>query len=673
MRPLPGTADMASRGERARAGALLLLVLALYLAAGHRLVELQVDERDVRVALVDRRTERRVLEAPPRGRILDRFGRVLAEDLPVFEVRAEVYLVAASGADGEARFADRTLSLADELANCLLAGTDAPTAERVTQRRVLQQRILAAAAHAKECALAAPKPPSPQAPLKVDFLIGDDIRSVAVVEALGALEASRSWRTLHISRKTRYERVYPGGEACLGPVGFVADRDCTSELRTRLEALDGLRGGVAGSRLVRVGPGKQRYWAGQEVAAQAPSSVITTLDLDLQRAAQSELQAAVDEAHRERGAVPSWGALMMCEVETGNVLAMASFVDGSHPRAAAFTPTQRQFEPGSSVKPLVFAIALRRGAIDWHGDVFDCSAGAPGRGWNVEPLDTSVPRGFRPIFDDHACGRLSPSDILVQSSNVGAVKVGLRAGIAGIEEYARFYRFGHATALDLAGEAKGRCKTDLSALSKKGFWYYTGPSYCFGYEMMVTPAQMLRAFLFLLARQQRELRLIAAAELDGARIDFPLVQVAPAEPLLSEDQLDLLKGAMTRVISDTEGSTGRHVAKMLADLGVAPGVVAGKTGTSVNRASQVRTASFAGFAPVSAPRYLAFCVLQKDRAEGFYGGRYAAPAATRLLLHALGVLTPADVTARDAARAQQVRAAAPGRRTVASAESTTGR
>jgi hypothetical protein len=112
---------------------------------------------------------------------------------------------------------------------------------------------------------------------------------------------------------------------------------------------------------------------------------------------------------------------------------------------------------------------------------------------------------------------------------------------------------------------------------------------------------------------------------------------------------------------------------MLDELGVAPGVIAGKTGTSVNKATQVRTASFAGFAPVAAPRYLAFCVLQKDRAEGFYGGRYAAPAATRLLLHALGVLTPNDAAARAAARAQQVRAAAPVRRTVASAESMTGR
>jgi cell division protein FtsI (penicillin-binding protein 3) len=658
----------AARRERVRAAVILLAVASLYVAAGRRLVELQVGERHARAAAVERATARKVWQAPPRGRIRDRAGRVLAEDLPVFEARAEIQLVTAGGATGADKIVDQSRALADDLAACLLAADAATTAERITCAQVLRARILDAVAHARA------RTPVHQsgAPLKVDFLVADDIRTSAVVEALSALELGPRWKSLHIHRTTRYERIYPGGDACLGPVGFVADRDCDSELRTRLEALDGLRGGAPGTRALVVGPKRQRYWAGEGSAPQPASSVITTLDLDLQRAAHAELSAAVAEARADRGAVPSWGALVLCEVATGNVLAMASFVDGSHPRAAAFTPLQRQFEPGSVVKPLLFAIALRHGVLDWHGDVFDCTEGAPGRGWLVRPLAEDVPRGSRRIYDDHACARLSPAEVLVQSSNVGAVKVGLRTGVAGIEEYARFYRYGQPTGLNLAGEARGRCRTDLGSLTKKGFWYYTGPSYCFGYEMMVTPVQMLRAYLFLLARQPRELRLVAAGEVDGARIDFPLPP-ASAEFLLTPDQLDLLKAAMTQVVSDTEGATGRHVAKMLDELGVAPGVIAGKTGTSVNKATQVRTASFAGFAPVAAPRYLAFCVLQKDRAEGFYGGRYAAPAATRLLLHALGVLTPNDAAARAAARAQQVRAAAPVRRTVASAESMTGR
>ncbi|MEZ5963313.1 MAG: penicillin-binding transpeptidase domain-containing protein [Planctomycetota bacterium] len=657
---------LATRGEVARAALLLLTILGLLVAAMCRLVRLQVKEGAERAAVVTRRTERRLEEAAPRGRILDRSGRVLAEDLPVFEARAEVYL----RGDGEAAIAAEASDLADDLAGCLLVDRPADTSRRVRLRRLLIGRIADAIASARE--RAARKGQAGAARQRIDFLIGEGMRSAAVVDALSDLERSRRWRNLHLHLTTRYERVYPGGDACVGPVGFVAERDGAKELRTRLEALDGLRGGVPASRAIRVGTGKQRFWTGRSAQAQVPASVITTLDLDLQCAAQAELEGAVADAKADRGSEPSWGALLLAEVDTGNVLAMASWVAGTHPRAAAFTPIQYRFEPGSVVKPLVFALALARGCVAWYGEHVDCSEGAPGRGWRVQPPVADVPRGTRPIVDDHACGVLTPHEILMRSSNVGAVRIGLRLGVGGLEDYVRLYRFGKPSGLGLLGESTGSCKADLAALPKREFWYYTAPSYCFGYEMMVTPAQLLRAYLSLLARTPRDLRLLAGAEVDGTRVDFP----APAtggESILSADQLDLLKGAMAAVVSEDEHATGRHVAQMLRRLGVAPGVVGGKTGTSVNRQSRIRTASFAGFAPVIAPRFVAFCVLQKDRAEGFYGGRYAAPAAARLLLHALGVLDPKTASVELAARAQQVSAVAPARGLVTPAESSTGR
>jgi len=653
------------RAEVGRAVAVMALLFGLLVAAALRLLHLQVQEGAARADLVARRTERQVREMPPRGRILDRRGRVLAEDLPVFEVRAETYF---KGTGGEAEAAE-TAALADELAGCLLAADTPDAARRVALRRVLAGRITEAIASGRSRAVA--RGLKGRASERVDFLVDDDVRSAEVVEALMALERDRRWRSLHLHLTTSYQRVYPGGEACLGPVGFVADRDCATELRTRLEALDGLRGGSPAHRAILVGPRKQRFWNGRTAPPVAPASIVTTLDLELQEAAQAELLAAVEHARQERGSEPSWGALVLADVASGDLLAMASWVANSHPRAAAFTPIQYRFEPGSVVKPLVFAIALQRGLIDWFGETVDCSEGAPGRGWRVQPLDPSVPRGTRPIVDDHACGVLTPHEVLVRSSNVGAVRLGLRLGVGGLEEYVRAYGFGRATDLGLPGEATGSCRADLARLSKKEFWYYTAPSYCFGYEMSVTPVQMLRAYLTLLLREPRELRLLAAAEVDGRRIDFPS-PASSGSTIVAPEQLELLKVAMTGVVSDDPHATGRTVAQMLASLGVAPGVLAGKTGTSVNHRTMVRTASFAGFAPVSAPRFLAFCVLQKDRAEGFYGGRYAAPAAARLLLHALGVLRLEDVGATDATRAQPVRAAAPVRR-AASAELSTGR
>jgi cell division protein FtsI/penicillin-binding protein 2 len=98
---------------------------------------------------------------------------------------------------------------------------------------------------------------------------------------------------------------------------------------------------------------------------------------------------------------------------------------------------------------------------------------------------------------------------------------------------------------------------------------------------------------------------------------------------------------MTDVVSSDPHATGSHVhARMLKELGIdLHGTIAGKTGTAASmigipgRGSvEVRNASFVGFMPVEAPRWLAVCVLQKDDSARFYGGSYAAPPVVRLLL-----------------------------------------
>ena len=101
---------------------------------------------------------------------------------------------------------------------------------------------------------------------------------------------------------------------------------------------------------------------------------------------------------------------------------------------------------------------------------------------------------------------------------------------------------------------------------------------------------------------------------------------------------------MAAVISDEERATGRHLVRAFRAEGVElPGVIAGKTGTAVSRSVvngktvEVRNASFVGLAPAKDPRYLAVCVLQKDDSARFYGGSYAAPPATRVLLEALSL------------------------------------
>jgi hypothetical protein len=81
-------------------------------------------------------------------------------------------------------------------------------------------------------------------------------------------------------------------------------------------------------------------------------------------------------------------------------------------------------------------------------------------------------------------------------------------------------------------------------------------------------------------------------------------------------------------------------ARMLKELGIdLHGVIGGKTGTAASSIGipgrgkvASKNASFVGFLPAAAPRWLAVCVLQKDDNARFYGSSYAAPPVVRLLL-----------------------------------------
>ncbi len=658
-----------ARGESLRAAVALLLVVLLLAVVANKLTSLQVEAATSSRALVARTVHETRVEAAPRGRILDRHGRVLAEDVPGHEVRGEYYLSFEKSAAGAAAAERRLDLLADELTSAVLAGEAPSTERRAATRQVLRGR-LARAAQNQEKSEVELRPARETRPAlvrrKLDFLVADDLRSTAAVLAMTRLTAEREWRPLHLHFQTTYERVYPGGEACVGPVGFIAERDRQHEVRQRIEAIDGLRAGQAGERTLLRGASKTRYWQEDEATPVAAGTVTTTLDLDLQAAAQAELEHAVADVVTTYKTEPNWGALVLADVETGDILAMGSWVAGAHPRAAAFTPIQSVFEPGSSVKPLVLSMVLAQGRVDWDHERIDCSEGAPGRGWWVDPPGQVDQKRRRRIVDDHAVGVVTPHEVIVQSSNVGAVKLGLRLGPQGLDDYVETFQLSSRTGLGLPGELAGGRKRDLPSLGATMFWHYTGPSLCFGYEASVTAVQMLRAYMTLLARQPRELRLLAAVERDGVQVPLQRAGSAARPPFLREEDLDRIKAAMAGVVSKAHGATGRHVAEMIEGLGFAPGVIAGKTGTSVRTlpdGSRNRTASFAGFAPVATPRFVAFCVLQKDRAEGFYGGRYAALAASRLLLRALGVLDTAGVQG-GAVRSQQVSARDPGRRTV---------
>jgi len=164
-------------------------------------------------------------------------------------------------------------------------------------------------------------------------------------------------------------------------------------------------------------------------------------------------------------------------------------------------------------------------------------------------------------------------------------------------------------------------------------------SFSFSYEMQVTTMQIARSYLRMFRGLGAELRLVRQLEVDGELHDVPPKQ--DTGPHFRPAVLDAVRRGMVDVVDNDEHATGRFVHELLMkERGLElHGLVGGKTGTAVSNAGtrdgkaiHLRNASFVGFLPADKPRWLAVCVLQNDGASQFYGGRYAAPPAVKLLL-----------------------------------------
>ena len=344
-----------------------------------------------------------------------------------------------------------------------------------------------------------------------------------------------------------------------------------------------------------------------------------TLDAAIQHVVEQELFRAV-EAHRARG---GWAVLL--EPATGAVLAMATYppYDANraleHPELERIRPVTDVYEPGSPFKVVTAAAGLESGVVA-PSDTFDCGMGS------------ITLHGVR-IEDHEPFGRLTFREIIARSSNVGAIKVGLRVGADTLYRTVRSFGFGERTGIDLPGESPGSVR-DLDA------WQAVTPAYVsFGQGIAVTPIQLAAA---------------AAAVADGGRRHRPFVVRATAgdrverrEPeevgrAISPETADELRRMMEGVFG--EGGTA-YAAAMEGYS------VAGKTGTAQKvvdgRYSHTRfVANFVGFAPGRRPAIAGMVAVDEPRRGVTSGGAVAAPiftAIARRVLPYLGVAPESPV------------------------------
>jgi cell division protein FtsI/penicillin-binding protein 2 len=325
-----------------------------------------------------------------------------------------------------------------------------------------------------------------------------------------------------------------------------------------------------------------------------------------------------------------WCTLILADLDDGSILAMANRpnFDPDEPLAGDVfrsAATQAQFQPGSVIKPLFLAMCVERG-LARPGERVDCNGDGGGKIWNKRAFGHS-----RRVEDDHLVGVVDLEGVIAESSNIGAVRIGLRLGGDGLQSVFDTFRLGQGTGLPLPFEASGRLPLPRNMGHPVQLALYTGPSVCFGYEFEATPVQLLRAFATLVTGHQVELQLLGKV-VAGGDVRVPSASPNRGQQVFSPSTVAWVRGAMGETLRRERG-TGRN----LGDDRIRA-LIGGKTGTSYRRTgsgTRIYCASFVGFAPVEQPRFIAICVAQKSSTSKFYGGTFAAPAVRDLLLEAL--------------------------------------
>ncbi|MCS7301223.1 MAG: PBP1A family penicillin-binding protein [Fimbriimonadales bacterium] len=172
---------------------------------------------------------------------------------------------------------------------------------------------------------------------------------------------------------------------------------------------------------------------GRELLLQGNLKVYTTLNMEMQRAAESALQRGV-QAFRNQGVTQ--GALVLIDLRTGQIRALVGGVDFRRSQYNNITQGRRQ--PGSAFKPIVYATAFELGKLTPDSTLSDTPISFPGAGgkrWRPQNADGK----FR--------GRVSVTRALAASINIPAVRAAQLVGADTVAQFART-RFGIESPLD---------------------------------------------------------------------------------------------------------------------------------------------------------------------------------------------------------------------------------
>ena len=429
-------------------------------------------------------------------------------------------------------------------------------------------------------------------------------------------ERVRSLNLKGIYFQKEAKRFYPKRELAAQVLGYVGlDDEGLGGLEREYEQR--LRG-RPGKMLISM-DAKRRWFGRVERQPDSGQNLVLTIDEKIQYIAEREIERAMQETHAEAATI------IVQNPHTGEVLALANRPT-FNPNLFTKVPAQALknravsdiYEPGSTFKIVTVAAALEE-KVTRPDEMIDCQEGA------------IVLNGLR-IRDHERFGMLSVSDIIAHSSDVGAIKLGLRLGDERFDHYIRGFGFGSQTGIELPGETRGIHKP-VSRWSKVSIGAIS-----MGQEIGISAVQ-LASMISTIANDGVFVpsRVVAGTTTPNAPLQNVAYHVPQQRRVISPLTAVEMKKMLESVVLH---GTGR---KALLDGYTS----AGKTGTAqkVDPATGAYSkskyvGSFAGFAPVNQPALTVVVII--DSAQGLHqGGQIAAPVWTRVMQQSLAYLNVA--------------------------------
>ncbi len=334
--------------------------------------------------------------------------------------------------------------------------------------------------------------------------------------------------------------------------------------------------------------------------------VETTLDFEY----QTILEEALRDGMRTSGAEK--GMALVMNPRTGAILAMTSLpsYNPNFPARAKMEHMKNRlvtdiFEPGSTTKIVAATAAISENLVE-SNEIFYCENG-------------KIQINGETIHDHKKFGWLTFEDVIVNSSNIGTIKIANRIGRDTFYQYLRRFGFGTPTGVNFPGEVNGivhqlREWSDISLASAS-----------IGHEISVTGLQMANAF--------------AAIANDGYLMQPYLVKQ------IMDETGRVIQQNKPRVIRQVTSSDVAERMKLILEKVVQHGTgteaqiegmrVAGKTGTAqkvINGTYSQKEylSSFVGFLPVEDPQLLCAVYLDSPEFGQHWGGYAAAPVARKI-------------------------------------------